>query len=385
MSLLLPKEEWESRSTSEFGRSGIEGDFVLRLPGEPIALGAMSRDDAAVTVCAELTRAGAIPTAGVQGDVDDALSDGVALQLANRGGGRESPGVNSWAQLAPKTRRISMKASLERLELGPASGDSDFQSKRLGGSVLVGILPLGSLESAPTIAAMSGTMSSPPTEGFCLIDCGSEGEVKTEDRSVLGDITWAWEGDLPDGHREAPAAVRVVGSDESRGVDIATGTIPWPSEACSGRQLVDVKLWSQDGREVGSCRVCLDTNVGAGRAGSGADEPDARRIQEGSASTVTFREEECKFEGSRDGGQNGEDVESIVEDKASSSMDASATVNAKGVQVQAKEVPLERERADESGASQVPRSYRLSINLASVRDLENAAYVVNNSTLPTMP
>lgn len=373
MSLLLPRREWEGRNTSEFGRSGMEGDFVLRLPGESVAPGTNGRDDAVVTVCAELARASVIPTIGGQSETNDSSTGEVMINQEGRGNGQEKPSVITWAQLAPEPQRqrLVVKATLDRLELAPLPNLSAALDGGRG-SILIGIQ---SLQGTSTLPTASGTIISLPKEGFRSVACNSDGGVKTEDSSALGAITWEWEGDLDEHCGNALAEVHVVGPGQGD-VEIATGMIPWPSEVCSGQHYVDVALWSSDGTKVGSCRVCLVTG---GRKDAdndrGADELDVGRIQGGPSSSVTFVEEESKLEDSQEAEQGGEGGEADKCQDPSAAMNAGATVSVKGVQ--AGEAPMEGEQDEAWG--RVPRSYRLSINLASVKDFENAANVVRGS------
>lgn len=344
MSLLLPRPDWEGRDTSEFGRSGMEGDFVLRLPGEPVALGVTGRDDAVVTVCAELTRA----SVGGQNETNNSLTGEVMAKQEIRGKRREKHKVVTWAQLAsePERRLVVVKATLDRLELAPLPNLS------LDG-VLIGI------------RSPQGT-STLPKEEFRLVACDSDGGVKTDDSDALRAINWEWEGDLYEQRGNALAEVHVVGPGQGA-VEIATGVIPWPSDVCNGQQFVDVALWSSDGAKVGSCRVCLVTD---GRRGVDSNSgADARMVQGGPSTSVTFAEEESKLEDSQEveqGGEGGKEVMCQVPLEAMNEVEG-----------QAGEASQERKQDDTWG--RVTRSYRLSINLASVKDFENAANVVRVS------
>lgn len=348
MSLLLPRREWEGRDTSEFGRSGMEGDFVLRLPGEPVALGITGRDEAVVTVCAELTRARA-SIGGGQNETNNSLTGEVMTKQESRGNGREKPNVVTWAQLAiePQRRLVAVKATLDRLELAPLPSAS---LDGCPGGILVGI------------QSPQGT-STLPKEDFCLVACNSDGGVKTEHSDALKAINWEWEGDLYGDCGNALAEVHVVGPGQGT-IEIATGMIPWPSDMCNGQQFVDVALWSSDGTKVGSCRVCLVTD---GRRGADIDRgADAGRVEGGPSTRVTFAEEESKLEGCQEVEPGGEGV------KCQAALEA---MNEE--EVQAGEASQEKEQDDKW--RRVTRSYRLSINLASVKDFENAANVVRVS------
>ncbi|CBJ32316.1 centrosomal protein 120 [Ectocarpus siliculosus] len=336
MSLLLPTEEWQGRSTCEFGSTGMEGDFQLHLPGEPLAAPQQrdeydgggeeeSRDPPVVSICAELTKADSEPGPGDElvgspdaGGLWPATATAAAAAMGRTEGSAGASGVKTWSRLAVVGKRVgravAITAALQRLELrpvdDPGSGDGSALSNRVngGGGVLVGItdatrellLSAKTGGAATATDAIAGVANANPSasfrESFRVVGCGERGEVDTEDSDFLETITWEWEGEPPNPGREGGvggvlAAVQVLGGSGARhgDVTIATGVVPWPSSACGGRQHVNVKLMSPEGNEAEEPPV-----VGSGAVAGGA----------------------------------------------------------------------------------VPRRYRMSINLASVKDLENAAYVV---------
>lgn len=431
MSLLLQKEEWQGRSTWEFGRSGLEGDFQLRLPGEPLSQQLQAEHQgegaarepsrtAVVTVGAELTRVdpdhsldqvdGVVAT-GSSASAGDGAGDGEALKAAARRP-LEGGSVSTWSYLTPTARRgvVAITASLQRLELRPAAaasggGGAALNARRNG--VLVGITHAAAEVAGEQLSSRVRPSSAPlpltrDSDSFRVIGCGELGEVDTEDSELLETITWKWEGEMPsspaaaDGgqaprsERQGPnygrgaggalASIKVLGGsgaghgDSGGDTVIATGVVPWPSSACSGRQHVNVKLVSPQGSEVGSCRVCLSLAAADGNAVGG-------RAREGSGQgrTSTFTEkgreqqqpvvQEEEKEG-RGGGKDG------VGPGVGAAVQEQGRVRTTGVQ--AEELPLEGTRWPTGGA--VPRSYRMSVNLASVKDLENAAYVVRRHT-----
>lgn len=403
MSRLLSREGWLGRSTSEFGRTGMEGDFQLHLPGEPSAPGEERRHaghrPAVVTIGAELARVDSAPGGPALSDAGGAELE---LELADRGGEGEIPGVTTWAYLAPKRqRRGVITAALERLQLRPAPTDGGGDGGGRGAGrvlneplekVLVGIHAAMDFSSPVGAATAAEGRGGVPVseEGFRVVGCGERGAVDMEGSSLLETITWKWEGELPGGgegpgrpggsHR-ALAAVRVLRSGAGGG-EVATGEVPWPSSDSGGggeggrrQQHVDVKLVSPQGSEVGSCRVCLflvEVAVAAGGAG------DERLRQEEVEGAPVEEDGEGEEEGSGreegfDGTVPGQRLSAGVGRASARTRGAGAAVSTKSVQVE--ELPLEGERAAAGGA--VPRSYRLSVNLASVKDLENAAYVVS--------
>lgn len=129
MSLLLPVNRWEGRNAIEFGRTGMQGDFQLRRPGESLSqedlldIDATSggkrpraSDEAVVTICAQLTRAdlsrgdnSSIWSDG-SGDVSagprGAEADGRASDLRTEPGRQDNErvvaGVRTWTHPAPK-------------------------------------------------------------------------------------------------------------------------------------------------------------------------------------------------------------------------------------------------------------------------------------------
>lgn len=398
MSCLLPRGEWATRTTSQFCRTGIEGDFNLHLPGELLAQPDEQREplqrrrrDAVVTIGAELTRIGSTPGDCIRGEsaggIIGEVKPGAGLESGS--GERGSPGMRTWAYLAGKSQRGGViTASLQRLELNPATrGVTD----RLQG-VLVGIhgaeesLPQGDTAAAATMAAAAGASvveggGGPVSlRGFRVVGCGETGGVETESTSLLGGVVWKWEGNFPPGAAGGQqlqgggrplAVVRVLGGATDH-VEIAAGAVSWPSPARSGRQHVDVKLMSPGGSEIGSCRVCLGVDVGKGGDVDGAGVGVGVRDQsvESSAESVLKEGGESKrvgLEGTRQGGNSDSRLEGMP-----ARVTAGATVSSK--RVQAEELALEGGRKAPGG--EVPRSYRLSVNLASVKDLENAAYVV---------
>lgn len=313
MSLLLPRQEWEGRNTREFGLTGMEGDFQLRLPGDPspVSTSRQGQGDnrsgaAAVTIGAELTRADSDPDdlvrsgSGRPVDYPGAVAagrgrPGKELRVAPnpRTASAGARGVRTWSHFAPSRRRVVITAALQRLELEPASpsgggsGNEALSSRRAG--VLVGITNApGDPPPSRSVREVGGVGSSTSPDSFRVVDCGERGEVFTEDSHLLESITWTYKGDLPDsgvisvdadgvpgdqrefealgkigkatgtggGARGALAEVRVLAASGAGGVvgdvTIAKGLVPWPSSlAGSGRQHVNVKLVSPAGAEVG--------------------------------------------------------------------------------------------------------------------------------------
>ncbi|CAN0310708.1 unnamed protein product, partial [Ectocarpus sp. 12 AP-2014] len=411
MSPLLPREQWQGRSTCEFGSTGMEGDFQLHLPGKPLAAPQRrdkedgeggeeeSRSAPVVSICAELTRADPEPGPGDE-PVGSPDADGrwaataTAVATGRTEGSASASGVRTWSRLEVAGRRVgravAITAALQRLELRPVddagSGDSSALSNRVngGGGVLVGIteatgellLP-GKAGGATTVTnAIVGVANAHPSasfrEGFRVVGCGERGEVDTEDSDFLETITWEWEGEPPNPGREGGvggvlAAVQVLGGSGARygDVTIATGVVPWPSSACGGRQHVNVKLVSPEGREVGSCRVCLSltgTDDGSGSDGPAGEGAEGGAVFEQESEQLEDEEEEERE--SRFGRERARGNRSGV--------GGGAAVRTTGVQ--AEEPPVVGSGVVAGGT--VPRSYRMSINLASVKDLENAAYVV---------
>lgn len=405
MSFLLPRWEWGTRSTSQFCRTGIEGGFHLHLPGELMAQPDQHnktlqrrQGDAVVTIGAELTRIGATPGECIRGEAaGSVLGEAKAgVESGSGSGGRGGPEMRTWAYLAGK-RQLggAITASLQRLELRPAAirGGERLADRRQG--VLVGIH--GADESMPPrdtaagvtmtaagaeTALVGGQEDSVPLRGFGVVGCTEMGEVDTEDASLLQNIAWKWEGEFPPGGtggtggrqleagRRPLAVVRVLGEGPEH-VEVAAGLVPWPSpsHSSSGRQHVDVKLMSPEGSEVGSCRVCLSLavgNSGVDRAGVGGH----RESVEADGVSVLSEGGESEHASSDGAGQGGRVHAQLA--GVAARVRAGAKVISKGVQ--AEELALEGGRKAAGG--EVPRSYRLSVNLASVKDLENAAYVV---------
>lgn len=443
MSLLLPKEEWEGRSTCDFGRSGLEGDFQLCLPGESLsqqqpqgegAARLRPNDSAVITVRAELTGADShladlVRNGAEAGEHSTTATGAEAASPPEDFRARANParasvsGVTTWSYLGRRKRRGAITAVLQRLELQPVSsgnggsggGGGAALSDRLNG-VVVGIANatngdhvLGAAAATVVVGGRTGI------EGFGVVECGERGEVDTEDRELLENITWKWEGEIPAaatafaeaaaaaggegsefkgeeggyvGAGGAPlASVRVLGGcSESGGrrrgdVVIAEGVVPWPSSACSGRQHVNVKLVSPEGSEVGSCRVCLSLTTTAAMSGDSSvdledtDTTASRRAVGQGNQGVVFEQESGRQE--RLFEEVGETRGRIVggrEERVSLGVGVgAAAVRTAGVQ--AEEPPLEGTRVT-AADGMVPHSYRMSVNLASVKDLENAAYVV---------
>lgn len=459
MSLLLPRDEWQDRSTCEFGRTGLEGDFQLRLPGEPSsetdtqpnqgkgneeALQRVNR--AVVTIGAELCRADA--DAGAESNPNNLILRGGAGSLVGGGGGAvehadaaaaagagagaSASKVSTWSYLAPTRKRGVVTAALQRLELKPRPSwgtDGAALSDRAGG-VLVGITGVGAageLVPGTTGPGAGGRDSLMPLsqggdrdrDSFRLVGCGERGEIDTEDSELLETITWRWEGEFPSpastdaadggdvlglgggegkgkrgGDRGPLASIKVLtGTDSGSGggcgdghgdgddgVEIATGFVPWPSSACSGRQYANVTLLSPGGSQVGSCRVCLLLSFTATAAATAADGNGAAigtltatgvgRTEEGDEDEDTLFEQESDLHATSSAA-----FEYAEEDKREGTGargGRGGRGRTKGVQVE--EPPLEGIQAAAGGT--MPRSYRMSINLASVKDLENAAYVV---------
>ncbi|CAM9355311.1 unnamed protein product [Ectocarpus fasciculatus] len=414
MSLLLPREEWQGRSTYEFGSTGMEGDFQLRLPGEPLAAPQQrdedggggegeSRSPPVVSIGAELTRADSEPEPGDELVGSPGAGRLWAAAAAAAATGRSegiagASGVKTWSCLAVSRRRVrravAITAALQRLELKPvddssSGGDGSALSNRVngGGGVLVGITDAtgdllqarnagGAATATDAIAGVAKGNASPSAsyqETFRVVGCGERGEVDTEDSDFLETITWEWEGEPPNPGREGGvlAAVRVLGDSGARrgDVTIATGVVPWPSSACGGRQHVNVKLVSPEGQEVGSCRVCLSLTAAKGDgSGSDSSEGPAGEEAEGGAAfeqeSEQLEDEKEERESSSFGLEGARGVRSGV--------GGGAAVRTTGVQ--AEEPPVVGSGVVAGGT--VPRSFRMSINLASVKDLENAAYVV---------
>ena len=408
MSCLLPRGEWDTRTTSQFCRTGIEGDFGLHLPGELISqpdqpgrqgepLHGRSRD-AVVTIGAELTRIGSTPGHCIRnepaGGVLGGASPGAEAKSGRESGERGSPGMRTWAYLAGKRQRGGViTASLQRLDLRPAVGR--VADRRQG--VLVGIngaeelLPQADTTARATMAAAAAATAAAAAAtpivvgregpasltGFQVVGCGETGEVETEDSSLLGNIVWKWEGDFPPGGTGGQqlqdggkplAVVRVLGGGAEH-VEVAVGVVPRPSPARDGRQHVDVKLMSPGGSDLGSCLVCLSVDVGKGDV-DGAGVGGHGEPMERHAESVLKEEEGDKCSDSDGAGQRGRVDMQLRE--MPPRIGSGAGVRSKGVQ--AEEMALEGGRKSPGG--EVPRSYRLSVNLASVKDLENAAYVV---------
>lgn len=452
MSLLLLREEWQGRSTWEFGRTGLEGDFQLRLPGEPIsekgkATGAARQRGSTpiVTIGAELFRAG-----------DDSNPSDLSLSGLSAGAGgppgeaaskpEEAAGaskVSTWSYLAPRRQRGIITAAIQRLELKPTpsrggSGAALSDRDRVDG-VLVGITGVAAAAElvpgamGPGAAAASAAVG----DSFRMVGCGERGEIDTEDSELLETITWRWEGEFPDlakadadgdevprfggserkgqgessGARGHLASIKVLVSSggahsgDDGDVEIATGLVPWPSSTCSGRQYVNVTLLSPEGSQLGSCRVCLllsfagpaaatatgdntptatatgtrtRTGVGGVEEGDGDDGDDDTSFEpsfeqeseyEGKQQSAAIEGEGAEQEkgGPRSAGRGGRDRD---RDRV--------RFGVRSTGVQAEEPPLEGNRDAAGGGARgtAPRSYRMSINLASVKDLENAAYVV---------
>ena len=439
MSLLLPREEWRGRSTWEFGRTGLAGDFQLRLPGEPFSQPQQRGNTPVVSIGAELSRIDAVSnpsnlmsstavlagsSVGRGGEAAASRREGAAAAGASKGR------VRTWSYLAPPRKRGVITAALQRLELKPTpsrgggSGGSALSDRDRVDGVLVGITGVSAAgELVP------GTMGAGAAgDNFRVVGCGERGEVDTEDSELLETITWRWEGEFPDpasadagggnegevlgigggerqgegqsrGARGPLASIKVLApsgsahGDGDGGVEIATGLVPWPSSACSGRQYVNVTLLSPEGSQVGSCRVCLllsfaatatdgsaptPAGTGTGTGVGGVEEGDEDEYEgeetsfeeESERHSSTFEDPE---EGQRrSGGRGGRERE--MDRVSFGELDRVRTTG-----VQAEEPPLEGTLIAAAGGGErrmVPRSYRMSINLASVKDLENAAYVV---------
>lgn len=390
MARLLPRGEWSTRTTSQFCRTGLEGDFCLRLPGEmspppPDQREALEgqRGNAVVTIAAELTRAGATPGDCIRREA------GTGAKPGSGGGEAGNPGMRTWAFLAAKRPQGGggegvITASLRRLVLRPAArgGDTDRLQR-----VLVGFHGAGE-SLPPRDTAVGATAAAPPAagvlgmgkdgsvslRGFQVVGCNDRGEMDTEDTSLLGNILWKWEGDFPQDDQQLQrggrplAKVRVLDDGAGHG-EVAAGVVPWPSLVRSGRQQVDVKLLSPEGFVIGSCRVCLGVAMGKGVVDVGTDR---EAVEDGNGSVIS--EEESKRVG-LDGVGQVERVDTPLVGDFLGRVGADAAVSSKGVQ--AEEAALEGDQKVAGG--DVPRSYRLSVNLASVKDLENAAYVVRTT------
>ncbi|CAM9957971.1 unnamed protein product [Scytosiphon promiscuus] len=341
MSLLLPRGEWESRHTREFGRTGMEGDFHLHLPGQtsPVSPGQTShggQDDsrpgaAVVTVGAELTRSNS--------NADDLVRSGDGD--AGKFSASTAAACRTWSYFARRRRRGVITAALQRLELKPASPDGGDNSESVSDN------------------------------NFRVVGCGKRGEVFTEDSRFLETIMWReTRGDDGGRAKGALAEVRVLapsGADDGNaGVAIAKGVVPWPSSlAGSGRQHVSVKLVSPGGTEVGSCRVCLALTL---TALADADDESGRVTVEGAAHVAVAGAARM---------EEGSDSELFAQEIGGVGVEAGVgtpemAVKTSGVHAEERDPKGTRRAA----AGAAPRSYRMSINLASVKGLENAAYVV---------
>ncbi|CAM9253561.1 unnamed protein product, partial [Hapterophycus canaliculatus] len=403
--LLLPREDWEGRDTQEFGRTGMEGDFHFQLPGQPARA---NRDypraedqpgAAVVTIGAELTLTDSDANNLVRSGSGSLTPNPRAARARARAGGRGSAsasGVSTWSYFVPRRRRGVITAVMQRLELKPASpgpslgarggsgSGSEPRSNRRNG-LLVGITnaagdgpPSRMLAGAGAGAGGAGFFASP--ESFRRVDCGERGEVFTEDSRLLETITWTYEGELPNAGAisvgadgGALAEVRVLGAygaGEGGGdVTVAKGVVPWPSSmtaSTSGRQHVSVNLVAPGGAEVGSCRVCLALTAAASTSTStsttiaAADGGDQLEEEEEEEEEEEGEEEEDDV-GAMEGGGDGAEV----------GVGATAV---KTTRMRAQGAAVEGTRPAAGGGA--PRSYRMSINLASVKGLDNAAYVV---------
>lgn len=139
MSLLLPADQWKDRNASEFGRTGMQGDFELRRPGEPSVQHNVSGADATsaaravVTICAQLTRAdltggdnSSIWSEGAS-DASGSAAVVVGITAANgwngpvtERGGEGTVGVRTWTRPAPNVTGTGTK----RTEVGEG-GDQE--------------------------------------------------------------------------------------------------------------------------------------------------------------------------------------------------------------------------------------------------------------------
>lgn len=291
-------------------------------------------------------------------------------------------------------------------------------------------------EAAAATAFSSGSL---PEDFGVVVECSEAGEVATEDSSILKNITWKWHGKLPPLERKRGSVARLEGHDVDAGndsdggggggslavvrvlgcsgengkergggrVEIATGVVPWPSLSCSRRQHVNVRLVSPQGVEVGSCRVylCLSTvrggdsdddddshAVGAAAAARGSEDSDDDGGGDYAGDGFEEEGKEERGEGASRKEVSWQQIGPTGDTMGNSKADAKTnygiddnlhdnidninySINDKGVQAEEpalRGVGLESERD-----ARVPRSYRLSINLASVKDLDNAAYVVS--------
>ena len=455
MSLLLPSQEWQSRSTWEFGRTGLEGDFQLRIPGEPVSQHGNAPEAApqrgytpVVTIGAELCRADADsnPSNLVRSGGTGGSSAAAAGRSGAGAGADASKAVSTWSYLAPRRKRGIITAALQRLELKPTPSRGGRGAALSDGveGVLVGITGVA---VAAAGKLMSGTTRPRAAAGaaedsFRVIGCGERGEIDTEDSELLQTITWRWEGEFPDlantdadADADAGGMLGSAGSEEKAsgesggargplasikvltvsrggrgdghghghghgGGEIATGLVPWPSSACSGRQYVNVTLLSPEGFQVGSCRVCLllsfpATASAAAAAAAAATTPTTGTgigvgdAEEGDGGGDTSFEPSFEQDSEQESEQESEGLLAGLEGDASQEETGGSRSAGRGGRhgervsfgvrtagVQAEEPPLERSRVAAGARGTVPRSYRMSINLASVKDLENAAYVV---------
>ena len=370
MSCLLPRGDWDTRTTSQFCRAGLEGDFALHLPGELMTppgeqRGAPQRRprDAVVTIGAELARVGSTPGDCIRGEVAGGVLGGAkpGAGPVSGSGERGVPGMRTWAYLAAERQGGGViTVSLQQLELRPATqrGGERVADRRQG--VRVGIhgaeesISPGDNAAGATVAAAAAVSAAPAAlvegkeasvslQGFRVVGCGEAGQVVTKDASLLENVAWKWEGDFPPGEaggqkqgRGRPLAVVRVLDGGAEPVEIAAGMVPWPSAARSGRQHVDVKLMSPEGSEMGSCRVCVSLAVGKGTVDGAGVGARGELVEDGGGSVLSEGEESKRSDSDAGQGRRADTRLSRVPARVG----AGATVSSKGVQAEA-EVALE--------------------------------------------
>lgn len=401
MSLLLPRNDWESQTISDFGRTAMEGDFKIHPPGElPTQHGdgdcsiEYEGKCPVVTVCARLSIAEATCGESSSEWSDVADTSGMTTQSADeyaRGieGRTRKAGtrVRTWTR-APTTvsagDQRAIIATLPRLDVRTSSIATgvlrdERNTDNHGGNVVLVAIQRGDDDTADC-------MSSPGSFGMVPLD--KRGDIATGDPSTLSTIRWIWGGHLPRDPREhelerearswaytreddALARVKLFhpGSKE----EVASGDIPWPSSLRSGsRQLVNVQLATTEGSQIGSCCVCLEV-TSAKTVRHIAEDNVSRTPVPGSSSSFSRKKEQIKREKKEEESRDVFPIESPNISPIETPPERRDVTENKSMQVE--ESRLERMRDAANG--RIPRCYRLSVNLASVKDLENAAHVVS--------